>query len=353
MSMCKKQMSFFCSANKNRKLKNLSKPEGFNHFMLKEILDLSQVLRTNFSFYSSNKTQSYEFRGMLKNSDRVQIFASNDMLCVAKFCKKYLESKIDGVVEVLKYEDKNEQKISKNKNDISIFFISCKDLKNNKKEVEKYIKMVSTKKVVFVSNEILKNYDADIVFPIFVEKENIDIFTKTYLSFCFVFMMVSFDKDEEKIKGLFESLDDFDIMPIVNFAKKLSTSKNFSIIGNNIFCSAFVLWYFKNLTTINVSIKSDIGKAKEEILKNVYSFLVKDEKSLSFFKGDSFCLNNLGIEYLSLITIGGEEKELEKSLIIKTNKELGDFSEILFVFYIQLITFYVAIFQGINPDLKS
>ena len=40
-------------------------------------------------------------------------------------------------------------------------------------------------------------------------------------------------------------------------------------------------------------------------------------------------------------------------LEISTGKTLGDLSEIVFMFYMQMISFYIALFQDINPDTKN
>ena len=61
--MCKKADAFFYSKNLKTSLK---KPKGFNHFMLKEILETKQEMVKNLSFYSTNNNRPKEFTKQLQ-----------------------------------------------------------------------------------------------------------------------------------------------------------------------------------------------------------------------------------------------------------------------------------------------
>ena len=337
MSMCKKADAFFYSKNKNVGVK---KPKNFNHFMLKEILDVVGDLKKNLSFYIANLDLSYKFSKLIQKCSRAQIFASNELYDVAVFCKNAIKSKFSTEVLIVKNEEKIRAEIYNNKDDLSIFFVSSKKI-----DIPKNLK---TKRVVLSSCENFIDKNFDIFLPVVFDKEEIAIKTKSIVLFCFAILFLLSNGEFENLKLAIDMIDDFDIMPIVDFAKQMAKRENVVLIDNgNIFCADCVLSLLKKTTSLKVEKRFCIGNNIENIRKSSFLFLKKEENSFE----DLFCLDNLNINYFILSK--DRKMGFKNCLEISIGKTLGDLSEIVFMFYMQMISFYIALFQDINPDTKN
>ena len=149
-----------------------------------------------------------------------------------------------------------------------------------------------------------------------------------------------------KIKKACEVIEDLDIMPIVNFAKEISECKEVCFWCEDKF-EKIINYYFSN---INFNICKNANMTKGEFLNKKHIFVVSDNDLFNVFADSSFCLNNLN---KSCLVFGGEKV----GEIIK-NEELyistigcGKAIDLVFIFYLQLIAFYVNLFLGNNPDL--
>ena len=87
------------------------------------------------------------------------------------------------------------------------------------------------KKVILISIDgmrpdglkICKN-NFDLSFPVFVDKEEIKILSKTLLVFAFVFLLSLFSCDIESLssaKIACDAIDDFDIIQVVDFSRRV------------------------------------------------------------------------------------------------------------------------------------
>lgn len=337
MSMCKKADAFFYSKNKNVGGK---KPKNFNHFMLKEILDVVGDLKKNLSFYITNLGLSYKFSKLIQKCSRAQIFASNELYDVAVFCKNAIKSKFSTEVLIVKNEEKISEEFYNNKDDLSIFFVSSKNF-----DIPKNLK---TKKVVLNSCEKFLDKDFDIFIPVVFDNEEIAIKTKSIVLFCFAVLFLLSNGEIKNLELAIDMIDDFDIMPIVDFSKQMAKRENVVLIDNeNIFCADCVLSLLKKITSLKVEKRFCIGNNIENIRKSSFLFLKKEENSFE----DLFCLDNLNINYFILSK--DRNMDFKNCLEISIGKTLGDLSEIVFMFYMQMISFYIALFQDINPDTKN
>ena len=341
--MCKKADAFFYYKNFKTSIK---KPEGFNHFMLKEILETKQEMVKNLSFYSTNNNRPKEFTKQLQKADRVQIFAPNELFYVGVFCKNALKTKFLKQVELVKIDDKNQQFLFNEKDDISIFLLS--------KEEPCFIDKLNTRKVVFYncSDKICKN-NFNLSFPVFVDKEEIKILSKTLLVFAFVFLLSLFGCDTESLssaKIACDAIDDFDIIQVVDFSRRIAKTNSLSLVGKGeLCCFDLVFDFFKKITNLSLNKIRDIPKCCDDVLSDSYLFFSKEESALRIFNDNLFCLKNLGANFFSLIKT--KEDFDDESNVVLLNNNLGLFVEIVFIFYIQLTAFYVSLFQGKNPDL--
>lgn len=344
--MCKKQMSFFYSQKKEL---SKEKPKWFNHFMLKEILDTTEEIRKNLHFYMTHKDLSYKFLNLVKNCHTVRIFASNKLLDVAIFCKNVLKDRFLKNVFVCDLSDFKNKNI-KNKTDVAVFFVDEESLK--KQEVLNTLKDTKNSKVIFANCiDNFKKEDSDILFPVFVNREEIKVLTKTNLLFCFNFLLSlsNCDEDFKKAQLVCDAIDDFDIMTIVDFARDIVKGNKLALlVKENVLSYDLISFYFNKLTTIDFRLKNDLEKTMEDVKSFRYLFVLRKREELEFFNDILFCLNNMRINYFVVSSFLDDN---ENSSIIKLNYDMGDFIEIVFLFYIQLIVFYVSLFQNINPDL--
>jgi len=336
--MCEGADVFFCCKNKKRKDK---KPKGFVHFMLKEILDTSCEINKNLNAYNKDMDYAYKFLNMVKNSAKVQIWASNEMFLFGFLLKSLLEKEYQIKVELIDIKDKNLFNVSVD--DVCIFL-------NNKKSFMKLIKKANSLncKKILISSDFLKieKINFDLIIPILLNCENIKKLTKTYSTFYAVFLLLINKNNFSKIKKACEIIENLDIMPIVNFAKKIADLKKVCFVCENKF-EKIISYYFSN---IEFNICKNANMRKEEFIDSEYVFFVSNENLNKLFDDCVFCLNNLNKSYL---TFGDCEicSKIKNEELFVCTEGCGKAKDLVFIFYLQLLAFYVNLFLGSNPDL--
>ena len=336
--MCEGADVFFCCKNKKRKDK---KPKGFVHFMLKEILDTSCEINKNLSVYGADNDCAYKFSNIIKNGARVRIFASNEMIVAGILLKSLLEKEYQIKVELIDIKDKNLFNVSVD--DVCIFL-------NNKKSFMKLIKKANSLncKKILISSDFLKieKINFDLIIPVLLSCENIKKLTKTYSTFYAVFLLLINKNNFSKIKKACEVIEDLDIMPIVNYAKEIANFRKVNFVCDDKF-EELINYYFSD---IKFNICKNADMKKDEFINRKYIFVVSNENLNRVFVDSSFCLNNLNKNYLVLGDRKVGDKIKNEELYICT-ENCGKAIDLVFVFYLQLLSFYVSLFLGGNPDL--
>ena len=336
--MCGKSNVFFCCQNKKRKDK---KPKSFVHFMLKEILDTSCEINKNLSVYGAYNDCAYKFSNIIKNGARVRIFASNEMIVVGILLKSLLEEEYQAKIKLCILEEKIKFDVASN--DVCIFLNN----KNNFLKLIKKLNILDCKKILISSESFKKEkLNFDLVVPVFLDSENIGKLTKTYSVFYSVFVSLINKNNFSKIKKACEVIEDLDIMPIVNYAKEIANFRKVNFVCDDKF-EELIDYYFSD---IKFNICKNADMKKDEFINRKYIFVVSNENLNKVFVDSSFCLNNLNKNYLVFGDRKVGDKIKNEELYICT-ENCGKAIDLVFVFYLQLLSFYVSLFLGNNPDL--
>lgn len=334
---------------------------GYEHFMLKEILETKDLLKNVYKYYTSNEQLIFELKKSFKQASQILLVGCGTAYHSALMGEYFLKRKLNKPISTHIASEFIYDNIFMDTKTLAIFISQSGETADTISALKRAKEKGST--TIALTNNINSQiaFLADIVLPVLAGPEIAVASTKAYNCQCFVLQLISsfVSGGSGYIRNFDELLDSMQKLDNNKCAQLASIIKQYReafFVGRSvdyITCSEASL-KLKEISYINSS-AFPAGELKHGSLalidQNSLVFVIITDKNLKEKSLISLKeIKTRNAKVLVITQFDDVKKHLQKEDFFVKIDDLGESTYQLATSYCQLISYYVSTLKGLNPD---